>query len=246
MDGCSAFAPSLIVNAKSPPWSSGLFREKRACRQARIATPVARLSNSPSSRPAALAGGIAVLGTVFFNRVFLTPLEALPPPQSRADLLAVASAAALMLYGLGRADVAEREQGPVELDGVDVRVGLEADGGSELELASRMDWTSRSIFRGIPAVKSFAVVVDGKEVCRVGRFRDANCAAFVRDGGIADGVLQSGERAYLADLKVVPVKDVEFGFFPEKCQVCGPAGRERCSKGGWGGIDIATEVSEDC
>lgn len=181
------------------------------------ARPKAKLSSSPSSRPAALAGGIAVLGSVFINRVLFTPSDSLPPPQSREDLLAVAAAAALTLYGLGRADVSEREQGPVELDGVDVRVGFE--NSSRGLLASRVDWTSRAVFSGIPAVKSFAFVVDGQELFRAGRFRDATCKSFVPEGGIADGVVRSGERAYLADLKVVPVRDTEFTFFPEKCQV---------------------------
>lgn len=172
-------------------------------------------SESGGSRPLALGSGAVVLTAALLNRALLTPLDALPPPQARGDLLAVAAAAALILYGLGRAEVSEKEREQVDIGGVDVSRGL--DGPKDL--SRQAEWTAHALFKGIPAVRSFALVKNGRELCRYGRFRDADVEIEVPAGGIAANVLSTGKRAYLADLKVVPTREVEFGFFPENCQV---------------------------
>ena len=68
--------------------------------------------------------------------------------------------------------------------------------------------------RGVPAVRSFVFVVDEKVVGRKGVFREG-AEVVVPVGDIVDSAVRKGERAYLADMKVVPVKEVEFGFLPE-------------------------------
>ncbi len=153
--------------------------------------------------------------TVFANRLLLTPLDDLPFAQPRADLLAVISAGTLVLYGLTRVEVTDRTRVSVDMGGVEVRSGFEGGG----RVVSFADWAARTIFAGAPAFKSFALVVGGEELCRVGRFRDEESTAAAPAGGIAAGAAESGKRAYLADLKVVPVRETEFAFLPEMCQV---------------------------
>ena len=58
----------------------------------------------------------------------------------------------------------------------------------------------------MPAVRSFVFVVDGKVVGREGVFREGEEAVVPVDG-IVDGAVRN--------MKVVPVKEVEFGFLPE-------------------------------
>jgi hypothetical protein len=95
------------------------------------------------------------------------------------------------------------------------------------------DWTARAIFAAVPPIKSFAVFAGGNEVCRVGMFREGeendgglrsdgrlsleDCVA--KESGITAGAIRDGKRAYLADLKVVSAKDVEFAYLPVNCQV---------------------------
>lgn len=216
---CNAFVGALPVNRNRRfrtklAESRAPSRSYRHCRKS--VAPRAQLpSESGDSRPLALGGGIAVLVATLVNRVFFTPLDALPPPQARGDLLAVSASAALILYGLGRAEVAEKVREQVEMGGVDVEESYE---GAE-ELASQLDWTARALFKGIPTVRSFALINDGKELCRYGRFRDEEAQSEAPAGGIAANVVDSGKRAYLADLKVVPTREVEFAFLPDNCQV---------------------------
>lgn len=165
-------------------------------------------SSGDTSRPLPLYTGIATLTAVLVNRLFLTPLDALPPPQSREDILAVGGAAALILYGLGRADVAEKKAEVVALEGVEFSEGMEGSVG----------WACRALILGVPAVRSFVFVVDGQVVGREGVFREG-ALVVVPGGGIVDEAVRKGERAYLADMKVVPVKEVEFGYLPENVQV---------------------------
>jgi hypothetical protein len=223
MGSRGAFVHALPLPRGARPPSRARCGRRRAGAPRRRAPAAQQPSDGGGPRPVALGGGCAILAAVLLNRALLTPLDALPPPQARGDLLAVSAAAALVLYGLGRAEVAERAAAPVDVGGVEVQVGLDGSGA-----AAQAAWTARALFKGVPAVRSFALVVDGAEVYRVGRFRDADAAALAPAGGIAAGVMESGRRAYLADLKVVPVREVEFGFLPQLCQVRG-RGR-RCAR----------------
>jgi hypothetical protein len=212
----AAFVQSLLKLPVQKPPRLRLQTERRSRGRFPCAPTRAQVqSESGGSRPLALGTGAVILTSALLNRTIFTPLDALPPPQARCDLLTVAAASALILYGLGRAEVAEKEREVVEIGGVDVRQGLDGRG----TLSEQADWTARALFKGIPAVRSLALVREGKELFRLGRFRDTEVESFVLAGGIAANVLESGKRAYLADLKVVPTREVEFGFFPEKCQV---------------------------
>jgi Cofactor assembly of complex C subunit B, CCB2/CCB4 len=126
------------------------------------------------------------------------------------------------LYGLGRIELADR-RAAVEVGGVDVRDGFltdDADAAASITLLSNeVLWTATALFDALPNVKSFAVVLNSGKCFRLGRFRSREATPFVAPGGIACRTLETGKRAYLADLKVVPVKEVEFGFLPKNCQV---------------------------
>lgn len=215
---CNAFVGAMPISEKR------LFgRALTRGRKPRYVRPYQKLPGlraqlapeSGDSRPLALGGGVAILAAVLVNRVFFTPLDFLPPPQARGDLLAVSASAALILYGLGRADVAERVREKVEMGGVDVEEGYD---GPEV-LANQLEWTARALFKGIRTVRSFALIHDGKELCRYGRFRDKQVESEAPAGGIAMTALENRKRAYLADLKVVPTAEVEFAFLPDNCQV---------------------------
>lgn len=217
---CNAFVGAMPISQKRRfriALTQGQGRKPRNLRPChKPPAPRAQLpSESGDSRPLALGGGVAFLTAVLVNRVFFTPLDFLPPPQARGDLLAVSASAALILYGVGRADVQEKVREQVEIGGVHVESGYE---GPEA-LANQLDWTARALFKGIPTVRSFALINDGKELCRYGRFRDEEVESEAPAGGIAANALESGKRAYLADLKVVPTAEVELAFLPENCQV---------------------------
>lgn len=204
----------------------------------RPCVPYARVSSSfdDQARPLALAGGAVFLTAVLANRVLFTSLEAFYTSQARADILAVIGSATLILYGLGGVAVQERKEA-VDVGGIYVELGFDTDANdSDLETCVddsgiRMDefklnsvrqearWVADAIFKGNPSIVSFTLIVNGRELCRLGRFRSHDSESSAPQGGIVASSMQTGERAYLADLKVVPVKEVEFGFLPEKCQV---------------------------
>lgn len=164
---------------------------------------------------ASLYGGIAVLTAVLTNRLVFTPLDNLAVTQSRSDILGVIAGATLVLYGVGKAEIADSKKA-VELVGVDLRVGFEK---SDL-LATEIQWAAAALCKGVPNVRSVAVLVDGVGKYFYGRFRNEQVTARVVEDGIVAGALQRGERVYLGDMKVVPVKEIEFAFLPTNCQVC--------------------------
>lgn len=120
--------------------------------------------------------------------------------------------ATLVLYGVGKAEITDK-RAAVELECVDVRQGLD-DAGADVE------WAADAVRMGLPNVKSFAYVERGTARAFAGRFRQQVVPKVpIVEGGIIEGALRSGNRAYLADMKVVPVKETEFGFLPQNCQV---------------------------
>lgn len=169
--------------------------------------------------------GVTILTAVLANRILFTPLDSLAMTQSRSDILGVIAGATLVLYGVGKAEVAE-SKAAVELDGVDLRLGIstiESIGGPQL--AYETEWAANAIFKCNPNICSFVLISGGVGCCFFGRFRssDAHTALDVPEGGTIYNSMVSGQRAYLADMKVVPVKETEFGFFPVNCQVrCRP------------------------
>lgn len=136
--------------------------------------------------------------------------------QSRSDILGVITGATLVLYGVGKVEIADGKQA-VEIGGMDVTKGFNGYGNSNMD--SEIEWAVQAIFKGLPNVRSFAFVVNGEAKWFMGRFRNEQVEMTVVRGGIVEGVMNSGQRAYLADMKVVPVKETEFVFLPSNCQV---------------------------
>lgn len=158
-----------------------------------------------------LLGGTALLSALLINRLVFTPLDTLALSQSRSDIVGVVSAATLVLYGVGRADIAARTRDVVELDGFDVRQGFEEGGEAE--------WLMECLMGGNANVRSCALFVGEVGTYFIGRFRERVVDGKVVPGGVVDLARREGRRVYLADLRTVPVKEVEFGYLPRECQV---------------------------
>lgn len=161
-----------------------------------------------------LYGGIGVLAAVLTNRIVLTPLNDLATVQARSDILGVITGAALVLYGVGKAEIIEKKK-QVDMEGDDVRRGF-----SQTDRVSReIQWAAQALYFGMGSVKSCVIIRGGVGSVYIGKLRSKDAEANVREGGVVQGALNKGERAYLADMKVFPVKEVEFGFLPNNCQV---------------------------
>lgn len=169
-----------------------------------------------STGRASLYSGIGLLTAVLTNRLVLTPLDSLAQTQSRSDILGVIAGATLVLYGVGKAEIADTKK-PVQLSGVDVRKGFEDMPDSNI--GYEVEWAATALLSAIPNVKSCAFFVDGVGRFFLGRFRENEFAASVITDGVLELALRKGERVYLADMKTVLVKDVEFGYLPNNCQV---------------------------
>lgn len=161
-----------------------------------------------------LYSGIGALAGILGNRLLLTPLDNLAMTQSRSDILGIIAGATLVLYGVGKAEVVERKEA-VEMDGIDVRRGF----SSGDRLSDEIEWAAQAIIEGVPNIKSFLWVERGKGKYFLGRFRDGNITVTTVDEGVIETAITADRRAYLADMKVVPVRESEFGFLPAKCQV---------------------------
>lgn len=171
--------------------------------------------NLTTSGRVSLFSGIGVLTAVLTNRLIFTPLDSLALTQSRSDILGVIAGATLVLYGVGKAEIADQKKA-VDLSGVDVRQGFGRDDIATAEV----EWMAIALLEAIPNVRSCAVIINGVGCYFLGRFRFPNVTADVVEDGVIDRALRSGTRAYLADLKTVPVKETEFGYLPINCQVC--------------------------
>lgn len=175
--------------------------------------------NAANTGRASIYGGIGLLASVLTNRLVFTPLDSLALTQSRSDIIGVIVGATLLLYGVGRAEIQDKKAA-VELSGVDVRRGFD-DANDKLN--REVELASSAILAAVPNIKSFAMLVNGVGKYYVGRFRSYDADAIVVEDGVVAKALRNSERAYLADMKVVPVKELEFGFLPSNCQVCLPS-----------------------
>jgi len=183
--------------------------------QARLRCAQVVVMRATDTGRASLYGGIGILSAVLTNRLVFTPLDSLALTQSRSDIIGVVAGATLVLYGVGRAEILDKKEA-VELSGIDVRKGFE--GGSN-RVTREVELASSALLSSVPNIRSFAVFVGGVGTYFVGRFRNNEVCAVVRENGIIANALNGKERAYLADMKVVPVKEIEFGFLPSNCQV---------------------------
>lgn len=163
----------------------------------------------------ALYCGVGALAGILGNRLFLTPLDNLAMAQSRSDILGIIGGATLVLYGVGKAEIIERKEA-VEMDGVEVRRGFD----ERDVLTKEVEWAAEAVMNGIPNIKSFVWVDRGRGKYFLGRFRSADVSFSAVREGIVETSVKSNKRSYLADMKVVPVRESEFGFLPSKCQVC--------------------------
>lgn len=202
------------------------LRNRTAFLAVRVALPFRNVRSFPTQtrakrcktrmnfgRVSLITGGCLLTG-LLGNRLLLTPLDGLTATQSRADILGVIAGATLVLYGLARAEVSER-RASVEMGGIQVKSGFE---GSNAEVAERC---AQAVIDGIEGAKSVAVMVRGEGRFFLGQFSTEAPATHMVEEGIVAKAMGSGKRAYLADMKVVPVRETEFGFLPQKCQVCG-------------------------
>lgn len=177
-----------------------------------VSNPKAVTMQVSTGKPA-FYGGIVVLVGVLANRIVLTPLDSLAMTQSRSDILGVIAGATLLLYGVGKAEIAVPKKA-VEMGGNYVSQGFD----NENVITSEIEWVARTIFLGLPNIRSFALV-GGKNQYFLGMFRNTAVKVALSNGETIDNAIKNGKRAYLADMKVVPVKDTEFGFLPTNCQV---------------------------
>lgn len=158
--------------------------------------------------------GIGVLAAVLINRVFLTPLDNLALTQSRSDIIGVVAGATLVLYGVGKAEITDKRE-TVDIGGEEVQENIIG----EEQVSNEVQWASSAIFKAIPSIQSFTFIKTGRGLFYSGRFRDEKVVISTSDDGIIQQAITSGERAYLADMKIVPVKETEFAFLPKNCQV---------------------------
>lgn len=165
---------------------------------------------------ASLYGGIGLLTGLLTNRIALTGLDKLSQTQSRSDILGVICGATLLLYGVGKAEIMDGKQA-VKLDGVDIREGFD-DGDV---VSKEVEWTANALLTGVPNLRSFMLVQKGKARFLYGRFAKERGVEEMKDGGVVMTAIEGGKRSYMADMKVVPVRETEFGMFPDNCQVCG-------------------------
>lgn len=204
-----AFVVSAPVARRAKPLSLG--RCHRPKKSDQIATSVSmQLTLGKTS----LYTGIGILAGVLTNRLLLTPLDSLAMTQSRSDILGVITGATLILYGVGKAEIADAKKA-VEMGGEFIRQGFTPDD----TLSGEVEWAASATFAGVPNIRSFCVIANGVGQFFIGQFRDEEVAAVMVEGGTIDNSIASGKRAYLADMKTVPTKELEFGFLPSNCQV---------------------------
>ena len=170
-----------------------------------------QLSLPPRVRAFAAMGGVS-LTIALFNRLLNTPI--LTPFQARADIVAVVCGVSLLVYAAGAVEVKERGQ-QVRLEGTEIEY--------ESELSGRADREARFVSQAaLSAVKNFtsvAIFVDGRCVARKGIFRKPTPMTNLLPGEAVRRVVEDKKVGYFADLRVMPTREIEFGFFPKERQV---------------------------
>ena len=170
-----------------------------------------QLSLPPRVRAFASIGGVS-LTVALVNRLVNTPI--LTAYQARADIVAVVCGVSLLVYAAGAVEVKERGQ----------RVRLE---GTETEFTSLLEGRANSEARfvtqaALNSVQNFtsaAIFVDGRCVARQGIFRNSAPMESLVPGEAVRRVVEDNKLGYFADLRVMPTREIEFGFFPRESQV---------------------------
>jgi len=159
---------------------------------------------------ARLVGGVAGLGAVAANRVFLAPALAYGA-QSRADLLAVAACAGLALDGLSLAAIDARDAEPVVLKGV-----RGAGVAASLDPAARTaaEWAASSILAASSTIKTVFVYHGGATILRRGVLGDRNA---VDDTAVTFTDALAGDGTYVPSLQDVPAR-ADFRYLPRNAQ----------------------------
>lgn len=168
---------------------------------------------STRGRVALALGGAGVI-CIALNRLLFTSPSALSAFQSRSDILAVISSVSLLVYGVGIAELREK-RAAVQLDGV----ALPLLQNLPKQIRSEATWTAQAVLNALSNVKTLVVFLNGECVLRVGIFRTTCNLQQIVPGSIVANAINTGQRAYLADMKVVPTKEVEFSYLPQNCQV---------------------------
>lgn len=187
-------------------------RHTPTCSNAGAGASKSRVRLSPRGLAFASCGA-ATLSLALANRILLTGLD-VSPFQARADILGVVCGVSLLLYGAGSAEVAEKGRA-VSLQGTQVGFETTLLGAAAAEARFVVD----AALAAVPNFVAAAVFLDGQCVARSGLFRTAGMMEGVAAGALVQGAVTKGEIAYLADLRVVPTKEIEFPFLPEDCQV---------------------------
>lgn len=156
--------------------------------------------------------GASALSLALVNRLALT--ADLSPFQARADIVAVVCGVSLLVYGAASVDVAERAA-PVEQRGVE----LSFESTLADAAAAEARFALRAALSAIDNFVSAAVFIDGRAVAREGLFRTDRAIEELQSGEFVRRAVADAKLAYLADLRVVPTREIEFSFLPKECQV---------------------------
>lgn len=161
--------------------------------------------------PWPVLSGLGLVAFVVTTRTIFTTDETLSVAQSRAEILGLASAALLILLEVAKSsDVKVRATEQVEL------VGVETD---RCETGWEAVAKAAGLVLGVANIQTVIVWRRGSGILvEKGRIRDNLSHGFDLGRTVVDKVLTSGERAYLADLRVAPAR-VEFRYLPENVQV---------------------------
>lgn len=159
----------------------------------------------------AALGGVS-LTIALVNRIANTPF--LTPYQARADIVAVVCGVSLLVYAAGAVEVKERGQ-QVNLEGISIDYESSLDGKADREAR----FVSQAALSAVKNFTSAAIFIDGICVARRGLFREGTEMKSIKPGEAVRRVVDDNKLGYFADLKTMPTKEIEFGFFPKDRQV---------------------------
>ncbi|CAM6116373.1 unnamed protein product [Calypogeia fissa] len=180
------------------------------------------LDNAGAIRRAPLFAGAASLGAVLLNRFFsgIAAVADASSVQSRADVLAVALAAVVVLTGLVWKSIEPRPQFPVVLDGVEC---LKVASGLPVDAARELNWAWEALAEATNTAA--LVVVYGKTcVLQCGVAAESSDGTPVPvdvvtllEGSLFKTVQTSETQMYLANLALYPSR-FELPFLPSNTQ----------------------------